>query len=77
MRKALFISLLLVSAVGCSQMPATKRAPSSTENCNIVSDTSGKQYKVEVNGQPYGKKWYPKHEAEKLMTRYQQSGTCY
>lgn len=76
MNKAIFLSLLLVS-VGCSHGPAT-RAPSSTENCQIVADKTGKQFHVKVDGKHYGpKKWHSKHEAEMLITRYQQSGTCY
>lgn len=76
MNKVLFLSLLLIS-VSCAQGPV-KRAPSSTENCKIVADKTGKQFQVKVDGKHYGpNQWHSKHEAEMLMTRYQQTGTCY
>jgi hypothetical protein len=73
------VSALLLG-VSCSHI-STERAPSSVKTsfgkCKMTPDQSGKQYHLYVDEKLYpSHKTYSAFEAEQLMTRFKQTGTC-
>lgn len=71
---------VLFLGVSCSHIDMERKPSSMTQTvgvCQLVADDSGRAWQVLVNDKPYPDDTKLAHfEAQKLMTRFSQTGTC-
>jgi hypothetical protein len=70
----------LILGVSCSHIEMDRKPSSMSQSvgvCQLVADDSGRAWQVLVNDKPYPDDTKLAHfEAQKLMTRFSQTGTC-
>ena len=81
MKKTQFLTAcLLILGVSCSHIDMERKPSSLTQSvgvCQLVADDSGRAWQILVNDKPYPDDTkLAHHEAQKLMTRFSQTGTC-
>lgn len=73
-------AMICFLGMSCSQIEPARHPSSlnqSIGSCQIVADDHGRQFQVHVNDKPYpNAENLSSHEAQTLMTRFSQTGTC-